>query len=359
MPGKVKSYSFDAEPLILERHALFVNTASSGDLAQLGGSSAVARAYVRVPRAGVITDISFVGEDGITQHGTNFQTFTGLNLGPTGTGNTALLVTTAHHNTTDINAAALNGGTDLTAKKRYALELSATAANLIVSEDDVLEITATASGSGAVVDAAQCLVKFRCVPYGIKPTAVRVGGSGTLAPSAIQVVSSIGGEALLQFSATNEAQSCRLDWGDQLQIDPTSLPVFTARLKVSAMAANTRMVWGLATTYNATLEDSVVPNCWFRLDGNSLALFVEGDDSTTDTDLQATTYTLTAATYNVYTIDFRPGLAHVTFLVDNVIVGTIDLSHLTASNLLQPFICIQKDSGTGAQSLTCDYVSVR
>jgi hypothetical protein len=357
MAGKRRIYNFDEEPRIMEAVVPFVNGAANAGTVGLGTTSAVCRAYWRVPRSGVITDIAFVGEDGIVQHGTNFQTFTGLNLGTLGTGNTSVLVTTAHHNTTDINAAALNGGTDLTAKKPYSLELHATAANLIVAEGEILEITATAGGSGAIVDAACCMFKLRTLPHGLKGTATHVGGASTLAPSVIQVLNSASGEALLGFSATSEVQNCRLDWGDQVLIDPTTKCTFSCRLKVSAVSSVSRSVWGLASAFNATL-DNIVSNCWFKLEGNSLAVVLEGDDGTTDTDDQATSpaTTLTAATY--YNFDIVLGGGTGTFFINGTQVGTVSVPLLSGSTLLQPLIATQKDSGSGAATITVDWVTV-
>lgn len=357
MAGKLRHYTFTDELAIDQRSSVFINTAANADLGQLGTTSAVSRAYFRVLRPGRITDISFVGEDGITQNGTNFQTFTGLNLGPTGTGDTSVLVTTAHHNTTDTDAAALNGGSNLTAKKPYSLELSGTAANLVVAAGDIIQITATAASAGAVVDAATCFLQITGLPQGLRPTAVRVGGSSTLAPTVAPVLSSAGGEAILTLAATNEAQSARLDWGDQVCLNPANLPYFACRLKLSAVAAVNRMVWGLASAYNATL-DSIVSNVWFKLDGNSLALVVEGDDGTTDTDDQSAALSLVADTYYNFEIDFRGGLSAVRFLVNGVSVGTVSVPLLTVSTLLQPFILVQKDSGTASLSVTVDTVTV-
>ncbi len=357
MAGKVRFYDFDDEPRIIEGIVPFVNGAANAGTVGLGTTSAVCRAYWRAPRSGVLTDIAFVGEDGITQNGSNYQTFTGLNVGTLGTGTISFLVTTSHHNTTDSNASALNGGTALTAKLPYSLELSATAANLVVAEGEILEVTATATGSGAIVDAACCMFKMRSLGQGLKGTAVHVGGSGTLAPQAVQVLNSITGEALLGLSATNEAQTCRLDKMDQLLLDPTTSCHFSARLKVSAAAANTRFIFGLASAYTATLDD-IVSNAWFRIEGNSLALLVEGDDGTTDTDDQATSpaTTVVADTYAVYDVYLGGGTAR--FQVNGLDVGTVSVPLLSVSTPLQPLIAIQKASGTGAQTMTVDWVAV-
>ncbi len=357
MAGKRRVYNFDEEPRIIEAVVPFVNTASNAGTVGLAATSGVCRAYWRVPRSGVITDVAFVGEDGITQNGTNFQTFTGLNIGTLGTGNVSFLVTTAHHNTTDANAGALNGGTSLTAKLPYSLELHVTAANLIVAEGEILEVTATAGAAGAIVDAACCMFKIKTLPNGLKGTATHVGGSGALAPSAVLAPASATGEALLGFSATNEVQNCRLDWGDAVSIDPTTLCTFRCRLKVSAVSSVSRSVWGLASAYNATL-DSTVSNCWFKLEGNSLAVVLEGDDGTTDTDDQATSpaVTLVAATYYDFAITLGGGVG--TFFINGVQVGTVSVPLLSVSTLLQPLIATQKDSGTGAATVTVDSVMV-
>lgn len=352
----VEIHDFTEEPLIIEERSPFTNTSASADLNQLGGTTTVARAYFRVPRAGIITDIGFYAEDGITQHATNKYTFTGLNLQTAGDGNRAVLDTTAHVNTTDTDATALNSGSNLTAKVFYSFSLSGTAANLYAKEGDVLEITATGSSSAAVVDAAHCRLKIRALPSGLKPTVVHTGGATTNVPIAIQKLSSIGGEALLQLSATSEAQIVRLDKADQLLIDPTALPMFSCRLKVSGAAAVTRMVWGLASAYTATLDNTTC-NAWFKLDGNSLVMVTETDDNTTDTDDQVTGVTLVADTYYTFSINFDPDTSHIKFSVDGTQCTTVHAGAAFANTqLLQPFIAIQKDSGTGAQSITVDWV---
>jgi hypothetical protein len=145
-------WEFDGEFNTIERSRPFtLTTGNAGTNVTPSSNTNVARAYFRVERPGIITNVSFVGEDGVTQNGTNFLTITGLNLQTAGDGNRAVLDTTAHVNTTDSNAAALNGGTNLTAKVIYGLALTATTAALYVKEGDLLEFTATASGTGAVV----------------------------------------------------------------------------------------------------------------------------------------------------------------------------------------------------------------
>lgn len=350
-------WDFDDELATIEMARPFILTTGNADTNKTPTTNTnVARAYFRVTRPGIITNVWFVGEDGVTQDGTNNLVFTGLNLQTAGDGNRALLDTTAHVNTTDTNASAINGGTNLTAKVIYALSLSGTTAALYVKEGDLLEFTCTAAGTGAAVDAPQCIMRMRTLPFGLKPTVTHTGGATTNVPLAVPNTNTASGEAFLQLSATNEVQTSRLDKGDQLLIDPTKRPIFSCRMKVSGVASVTRFVWGLASAYNATL-DNIAENIWFKLDGNSLAIVTETDDNTTDTDDQSTGVSIVADTYNIYRIDMTdPG--HIKFWVGNNLVTTHAASALTASMLLQPIFAVQKDSGTGTQSMTVDWARV-
>lgn len=353
-------YDFNGEPLITEDAVGFTLVAANAGTNEMPvTNTSIARAYYRVKRAGIITGIAVVAEDAMVANGTNFLTFTALNLQVAGSGNRALLDTTAHVNTTDADATSLNAGTSLTAKVVWPLALTATTASLYVKEGDLIEVSATATQTPAAVDAPRAILTIRSLPLAtsLKPTVTHTAGATTNVPIAIPVLNSANGEALLQLSATNEAQVVRLTKGDQLTVDPTKLPMFTCRLKVSGVATATRMVWGLATAYNATF-DSVAEMAWFRLEGNSLALVVEADDATTDTDDQSTSITLTADTYYLFTIDFSQDTGKIRFFVDNNYAGSIAAPVLTNAMLMQPFIAIQKDSGTGTQSITVDTVRV-
>ncbi len=85
---------------------------------------------------------------------------------------------------------------------------------------------------------------------------------------------------------------------------------------------------------------------------------VEADDGTTDTDDQATGTTITADTYYYFKIDMSD-LRDVKFWIDDDLVASgVSVPALDGNDLLQPLIGIQKASGTGQVSVTCDFVSV-
>jgi len=164
----------------------------------------------------------------------------------------------------------------------------------------------------------------------------------------------------LTHDTQDEAQMMSLYWSDQLMIDPTQNPYFEARVNIatdgSTLSANQRVVFGLASARNATL-DSITHHCWFRVEGASLVVKVEGDDGTTDTNDQATDFSYTNDTYHVYKIDMSD-LSNVRFVFDGQDCGSVDVSAMTSSNGLQPFIEIQKDGDAEEDSIEVDYVKV-
>jgi len=339
---------FDGEQTYYEETVPFIRTNSNADLAQWAGTSSVARAYYYVPRSGIITAVGFCSEDGRTQSGAAFETLTGLNLLAAGTGSTSFLDTTAHVNTTDSNALAINGGTNLTAKVPYALALHGTAANLRVAEGDLLELTSTSSGNPTVMDAVFARFRILTTPQGVKPLITRTAGSPLVAVTA----NTANGICVSQLDATNEAQVAGIYRGDQLTQAMSRGAFFQAYLKVSGVAANTRFVFGLGSAYTATLDNTTY-NAWFRLEGNSLALKAETDDNTTDSALTDCNFTLTADTFYLFTIvGLNDGT--VDFYVDNNRCANIAAAAFSASSLMQPIALVQKDSGTGTQSMTVD-----
>lgn len=346
-PGPVNSYTLQAP---------FVRTDSNTNIVALGDTSGVSRAYFRVPAAGLITQIGFSGEDGITQSGTNFHTFTGLNLKTAGTGTVAVLSTTANVNTTNTNAAALNGGTDLTAKVFYPFTLHGTAANLNVKAGDIIEVTATATAAGAIVDAAYAQMTIKGVPAGMTASISHTEAAGALVPLATTEDDTANGPAIIQLTATNEVQNVHLDWADQLLIPATKRPYFEARVKLPTVTTAQALVIGLASAFNATF-DSVASNMWFKY-AASLAALVETDDGTTDDDDNSTGVTSTTGTYYLFTVDARD-LSDIKFYINNdqVLAGTnFSATALTVSSLLQPMIALQKASGTGTISVSVDHI---
>ena len=80
---------------------------------------------------------------------------------------------------------------------------------------------------------------------------------------------------------------------------------------------------------------------------------VETDDNVTDNDDNATGQTL-GSTYKKFEIDFGKGLSDIRFLIDGQPVGseTFSLAGVTSGQNVQPFVQIQKASGTGVPAIT-------
>lgn len=202
-----------------------------------------------------------------------------------------------------------------------------------------------------LLDAGATLPK----PWGTQDTSA----AGT--PTLDYVADVHGGEYKLQHANTNEAEAVGLNFGDQLIFDITKDPIFETRLKIDGTSAavlpsGTRLVAGLASARNATL-DSVATNAWFRVEGagSGRAILWETDDGTTDTDDQATNQSYAEGTYLVLKIDATT-LTAVKFYINGALVGTGSIAAATGN--VQPFIELQKDSGTGTVKVTIDYIKV-
>ena len=157
--------------------------------------------------------------------------------------------------------------------------------------------------------------------------------------------------------STSEGQAGQLTGGDALHINMDNKPVveFRARFAPAGAAptADERIVIGLASAH-ANAEDSldnVTSNCWFRVEGASLAIVVEIDDGT-DVDDQASGVTLVKSAWTDFKIDCSD-LTDVKMYIDGVEQsgGTLDLSGLGANTYLQPIVCIQRDAGAEVNSL--------
>ncbi len=173
----------------------------------------------------------------------------------------------------------------------------------------------------------------------------------------------VNGRYELTSDSQAEAQALGLNFNDVLLLDPALGPILEAGViwtpAGAAGTAETRFVVGLASARNATL-DSIAEHAWFRVEGASMALLVEGDDGTTDTNDQATAVTVVKDSLLRLQIDMTD-LSAVAFKAKVgsgawVSCGTVDISD--ASGLMQPFIEYQKDSGATVNTLTVDYVKV-
>lgn len=102
--------------------------------------------YIIVAKTGKVTAAKLNSLSGLAAHDTNYLTFAITNLGAAASGTAALLAAT------DANTTKSTGGSLLTANVVRSLTLSSTAADLNVTEGDVLRLRATSAATlaGAV-----------------------------------------------------------------------------------------------------------------------------------------------------------------------------------------------------------------
>ena len=170
-----------------------------------------------------------------------------------------------------------------------------------------------------------------------------------------------GGAAKLTLAADSEAEEVTLFHNDVLAFDIRNVKYAKFVAQVAGIDAVTTLCFGLASARNAT-PDSVAVNAWFRMQGSASLtnVVVESDDATTDNDDKATGYTL-ANVYKTFVIDFTNGLKDVRFYIEGERVAagtTFDLSAVAAGQNVQPYITLQKASGTGTPSVTIALVEI-
>jgi hypothetical protein len=168
-----------------------------------------------------------------------------------------------------------------------------------------------------------------------------------------------GGAAKLTLAATSEAEILTLYQSDVLALDLARLQRVWFIAKVAAIDSVTGLVFGVADAQNDTL-DSVAINAWFKIDGtvSTSAVVIETDDGVTDNDDNTTGGITLAATYKTFEIDFTGGVSNVRFYADKQPVGseTFSLAGITAGQNVQPFVQLQKASGTGVPSITISQI---
>jgi len=160
--------------------------------------------------------------------------------------------------------------------------------------------------------------------------------------------------AVLTLANTSEAEIVTLFQNDVLPFKLRDLQSVEIIAKVAGIDAVTTLVMGLGSAQDDTSDD-VTNNAWFRMEGSAStsALVVESDDGTNDNNDVATGKSL-ASTFVKMVIDFEAGLSNVKFYIDGDRVAsstTFDLSN-AASNSVQPFVQLQKASGTGTPAVT-------
>ena len=161
--------------------------------------------------------------------------------------------------------------------------------------------------------------------------------------------------AVLTLAATNEAEVVTLYHNDVKTIPLEDIVSIEWAAKVANIDSTTTLVMGLASSQNDT-ADTVQEAAWFRIEGSvsTSNLVAETDDNTTNNDDKATGATLSTTTKRLK-LDFRNGLDDVRFYVDGsrrASATTFDMEAATAGLTLQPFVQLQKASGTGTPSVT-------
>ncbi len=171
-----------------------------------------------------------------------------------------------------------------------------------------------------------------------------------------------GGAMKLTTVSTSEAEIITMYQNDVLIYDVRQLKSLWWIVKVAGIDAVTSLTMGCGSAQSDT-DDSVATNAWFKIDGSvsTSALVVETDDAVTDNDDKATGATL-AAVYKKLLIDFTNGIGDVRFFVDGAQVaygngatandGRFSMAGLAAGLNVQPWIQLQKASGTGVPSVT-------
>lgn len=160
--------------------------------------------------------------------------------------------------------------------------------------------------------------------------------------------------------ADDNAEDGVIYFGDQRQFNLQAGCIFECRLTMHTLpTTGVTVVFGMAGDHNLD-KDTVTEAAWFRLDASG-ALDVETDDTTNNNDDVTTGITLVADTYYIFRIDFTD-ISDVKFYVDGVRVAsgtTFDMSNLTtAEGIMQPYLSMDKASGTGVADMYLDYVRV-
>jgi len=188
-------------------------------------------------------------------------------------------------------------------------------------------------------------------------SAVGADGTGAIVANGLN-----GQYALSVASASAELALSRLDFGDNLVLDPSKGLYFETRVALSqavAQYANSKVLLGLASAHNDT-PDSIASNVWFAFAGDANLKF-ETDDGTTDDDDNSLGPIFVQDEFHVLAFDMTD-LGEIKVYVDGVRKPTgstiFTAKELTAANKLQPYLCVNRASGTTTPDLLVDYVLV-
>jgi hypothetical protein len=190
--------------------------------------------------------------------------------------------------------------------------------------------------------------------------------AGSQATCGTKVGDADDGQVELLLDNNNEVGDCTVYWGDEQNIDSDKEPVCIFRLQVEATpAAADKISWGLGSARNALME-SMTSFVAFSDTGADLTLDVESDDNSTDVAPVSTGVTLTAATFYEFMISLNaihgasPTNAKMfyrsTLGGDWTAVATTTTLGLGADTAIQPFVQVEKTSGTTTPGVKVDYI---
>lgn len=188
--------------------------------------------------------------------------------------------------------------------------------------------------------------------------------SASGSPSTGLVSNATGGVYGITLASTNELEIVGFDKGDNLLIQGNLPFYFETRVKVvHTMAANEKLVFGLASAMNPTL-DNITRNAWFLLAG-STDLLIETDDGTDDNDDKDTGHDITAGSFYIYSIERGvDGIVYFTKADGDgqnrktwTMSRTFGLNEPSfGANNLQPVILASKSTGTTQPQIQIDYL---
>ncbi len=160
---------------------------------------------------------------------------------------------------------------------------------------------------------------------------------------------------VLTCDNTSEAQVVTAYTNDVLPFLLNRVQWFEFLASVTGVDAVTTLVMGLGAAQNDTAS-SVAQYVWARMNGaTSTSAVVIGTKDGTTTNAAVSSGVTLSSTLKRFTFDFQKGLADVRVYVDGERVGagtTLDMSAIGATQCLQPFVQLQKASGTGIPAVT-------
>ncbi len=195
------------------------------------------------------------------------------------------------------------------------------------------------------------------------------GGGG-----ALQVGDADDGVQELAIDNGNEVGDSDLNWGNEQNIDSDTEPFCVFRINIPTIgAAADTFAWGLYSAQN-DLVDSTANNAYFGVAGADLTLDTASDDASTDVNNTGTGVTLTAGTWYEFMVSLNsmhgrtvsdPDGASATdvhFFYRSTLGG--DWTQLNAGTThsigadiaLQPFVHVEKTSGTTTPAIRVDYI---